>query len=247
MIEFHIDCDNTGYCWFFECAYAIIRLKRHGHILMTFCTGYRNENIFKTETIWYGDKDTSYERDPKEMLEQAEEGLMASPGHRRNILNKWHKKVSLGIAYDEERLDLVQHFEGDYVDFSILPTILDSNLSMTGRATIGTIKNVTLYYDPLPQPLSPEQLGAPPYDNAYSLGEYVGVILSPPAPGYHYTDLSPNDVVATTWDIESDGLFSIKADVSLILNTGNGVYTVVLWVDIGGEYVGISNYSIFIN
>ncbi|MFC1995438.1 CAP domain-containing protein, partial [Chloroflexota bacterium] len=180
-------------------------------------------------------------------LEQAEKGLMASPGHRRNILNKWHRKVSLGIAYDKERLDLVQHFEGDYIDFSIRPTILDSNLSMTGNATIGIFKNVTLHYDPLPQPLSLEKLSAPPYDNAYGLGEYVGVILSPPSPGYYYTDLSPNDVVAITWDIKSDGSFSIKADASSILGTGNGVYTVVLWVDIGGEYVGISNYSMFIN
>ncbi|HUU65612.1 MAG TPA: CAP domain-containing protein [Dehalococcoidales bacterium] len=207
---------------------------------------YEAENGFSTETIWYGGRDPSYRRDPKEMLEQAQEGLMTSPGHRKNILDKWHKKVNLGIAYDNERLDLVQQFEGDYIDFSELPSISDSVLSMTGKVTIGTIENVVLYYDPLPQPLTPEQLDVPPYDYAYGLGEDIGTILPPLPPNYFYTDLFPNDVIAITWDIESDGSFTIEADVSPILEEGKGVYTIVVWVQTGGEFVGISNYSIFI-
>ena len=162
-----------------------------------------------TETVWYGDKDPSYVRDPRDMLKQAEEGLMTSPGHRENILGKWHKKVSLGIAYDEGSLDLVQQFEGDYIGFTVLPNISGSILSMAGAVNLGTIKNIGLYYDPLPQPLSLEQLNAPPYDNAYGMGEDVGTILKPPPPGYYYTNLSPNDVVAMRWDIGSEGLFTI--------------------------------------
>ncbi len=207
---------------------------------------YEAENGFVTETIWYGGRDPSYRRDPKEMLEQAQEGLMTSPGHRKNILDKWHKKVNLGIAYDNERLDLVQQFEGDYIDFSELPSISGNILSMTGKVTIGTIENIILYYDPLPQPLSPEQLNAPPYDYAYGLGEDIGIILPPLPPNYFYTDLLPNDVIAITWDIKSDGSFTIEADLSPILEEGKGVYTVVVWVETVGEFVAISNYSIFI-
>ncbi len=214
----------------------------------TLAGGVNNEgeNAFMTEITWSGGRDPSFRRDPKEMLEQAQEGLMNSPGHRKTILDKWYKKVNLGIAYDAERLDLVQQFEGDYIDFSTPLNISGDILSIVGELTLGTIENISLYYDPLPQPLTTAQLDAPPYDYAYGLGENVGTILSPPPSGYYYTDLSSNDVVATTWDIESDGLFTLKADVSPILGTGNGVYTVVVWVDIGGEYVGISNYSLFI-
>ena len=207
---------------------------------------YEAENGFFTETIWYGGRDPSYRRDPKEMLEQAQQGLMASPGHRKNVLDKWHKKLNLGIAYDNERLDLVQQFEGDYIDFSKLPSISGSILSMTGKVTLGTIENVSIYYDLLPHPLTPTQLDAPPYDYAYGLGEDIGTILPPPPPGSFYIDLLPNDVIATTWDINSDGSFALEADIDKMLNTGKGIYTVVVWVETGGEFVAISNYSLFI-
>ncbi len=207
---------------------------------------YEAENGFMTETIWFGGRDPSYSIDPKEMLEQAQEGLMASPGHRKNILDKWHKKVNLGIAYDEGRLDLVQQFEGDYIDFSKLPSISGNILLMAGKVNLGIIENITLYYDPLPQPLNPKQLDAPPYDYAYGLGGEIGTILPPLPPDYFYIDLSPNDVIAVTWDIESEGLFTIEANVSPILEEGKGVYTVVVWVETDGEFVAISNYSLFI-
>ena len=207
---------------------------------------YEAENGFMTETYWIGGRDPSYRRDPKEMLEEAQEGLMASPGHRKNILDKWHKKVNLGIAYDEGRLDLVQQFEGDYIDFSKLPSISGNILLMAGKVNLGIIENITMYYDPLPQPLSPEQLDAPPYDDAYGLGEDIGTILPPLPPDYFYIDLLPNDVIAITWDIESEGLFTIEANVSPILEEGKGVYTVVVWVETDGEFAAISNYSLFI-
>ena len=37
-------------------------------------------------------------RNAQTLLTEHHQGLMQSPGHRKNILNKWHKKVSLGIA-----------------------------------------------------------------------------------------------------------------------------------------------------
>lgn len=206
---------------------------------------YEAENGFMTETIWIRGKDPSYSRNPIEMLEQAQQGLMTSPGHRRNILDKWHKKVNLGIAYDEERLDLVQQFEGDYLDFLIKPIISGGILWMSGDIEIGTIENVAIYYDPLPEPLTPEQLDFPPYDYAYGLGEEVGFIVPPLPPNYFYTDLPSYAVVAGKWEIKPDGFFDIEADISEILSQGNGVYTVTIWSNIDGEFISLSNYSIF--
>ncbi|MFC2021981.1 hypothetical protein ACFLTR_02035 [Chloroflexota bacterium] len=117
---------------------------------------------------------------------------------------------------------------------------------MIGNVTLGNIKYIALYYDRLPQPLSPEELNAPPYDSSYSFGDEIGHIVSPPPLGSNYTNLSPNDVIARTWDIKTDGSFTVEANISPILEEGNGVYTVVVWVKTGGEFVAISNYSIFI-
>jgi hypothetical protein len=95
--------------------------------------------------------------------------------------------------------------------------------------------------------LIPAQLDAPPYDYAYSLGEDIGTILPPPPSGFFYTNLLPADVIAMTWEANSGGLFTIKADVSQLLELGEGVYTVVVWVKASEEFIAISNYSIFIN
>ncbi len=203
---------------------------------------YVGENVIGTGTSG----DPSDTRDPKEMLAQAQERFMDSPGHRANILNRWHKKVSLGIAYDGENLHLVQHFEGDYIEFSQSPGISSTVLSMIGKVTVGNMEQINIYYDRLPEPLSPEELNAPPYDSSYSLGGIIGYILPPLPPGSQYSNLLPIDVIAMTWDTKTDGSFTIEADISQMLGEGSGVYTVVVLVEVGGELVPISNYSIFV-
>ncbi|HLB27682.1 MAG TPA: hypothetical protein VJK47_00565, partial [Dehalococcoidales bacterium] len=205
---------------------------------------YVNENVIGTG-IDSGSA-PSGTRELKEMLKQAQERFMNSPSHRANILYKWHKKVSLGIAYDGENLQLVQHFEGDYIRFREVPGISGSILSMYGKVAIGTIERIVLHYDPLPQPLTSEQLNASPYDSSYSLGGIIGNVLTPPPPGSYYTNLLPTDVVATTWHTQADGSFAVKANIGPVLGKGKGVYTVAVLVKMGGELVAISNYSIFI-
>ena len=48
------------------------------------------------------------------------------------------------------------------------------------------------------------------------------------------------------WDIKPDGSFTIHTDISTLLMEGNGVYTIVVLAKIEGEFVTISNYSIFL-
>ncbi len=165
-------------------------------------------------------------------------------GHRDTILYKWNKKVSLGIAYDNHRLALVEQFEGDYVEFTVLPQVSNGILSMNGRVTLGSIDSVVIYFDPLPQPQSQAELLASP--RSYGLGDEVGSIVSPPPPGYFYSSLPPNTVQAGVWEVDGQGNFSIQADVSPIIGQTTGVYTVVIWVNAGGESVNLTNYSIFV-
>ncbi|MFC2025521.1 CAP domain-containing protein, partial [Chloroflexota bacterium] len=224
--------------------WSIDGLKPYMRYTLAGGVNYVGENVIGTG-IESGDG-SSNTRDPDELLEQAQERFMDSPTHRANILNKWHKKVSLGIAFDDENFHWVQHFEGAYINFSGFPSISGTILSMAGTVATGKIERIIVYYDPLPQILTPEQLNAPPYDSSYGLGERIGIVLPLPSPGSFYTNLAPTDVVAMTWDTQADGSFTIGADISPILGKGNGVYTIVVRVETGGEFIEISNYSIFV-
>ena len=92
------------------------------------------------------------------------EGLMASPGHRANILNPiWHK-VNLGLAWDAYNHKVLQHFEGDYVEYIQLPRIEGGILSMSGVGKSDVFLRgpkdlgVQVYYDPPPHMLSQGQV-----------------------------------------------------------------------------------------
>jgi hypothetical protein len=72
------------------------------------------------------------------------------------MLNKWHKKVNLGISYNTNTVTLVQQFEGDYIEYSLPPTLEGNTLSLTGRFLEPgfTLNNISIAYDALPQPIS---------------------------------------------------------------------------------------------
>lgn len=97
-------------------------------------------------------------------IREAMDGWMSSPGHRRNILGKWHKKVNIGLAWDRYNFIAIQHFEGGYVEYDHLPVIDDGLLIVSGRVTNGVRftddrdLGVQIYYDPPPYPLTRGQL-----------------------------------------------------------------------------------------
>ena len=176
----------------------------------------------------------------KMMKEDAESNW----GHRDTILNKWHKKVSIGIAYNQNRLALVQQFEGDYIEFIQLPTLLGGTLSLGGKINLGTLDAVALYYDPLPQPKTPQELISG--QRSYSLGPRLGHLIAPPPPGMFYSSTSPGAIQASKWEVDQSGSFSIQADINPALINGKGVYTIAVWIKSNNESKNLTNYSIFV-
>jgi uncharacterized protein YkwD len=168
--------------------------------------------------------------------------------HRDNILNKWHKKVNIGIAYNNNSAALVQQFEGDYLEYFQPPTITGDQLSLSFRfkQTDFILNNVSIAYDSLPQPLTGDQLNGGPY-HSYSLGERLGYIVPPPPPGQQYVDLPDDVIISKRWDMDQSGQFYIKADIGPVLSSGKGVYTIVLVAVTGNDSINLSNYSIFVN
>ena len=124
-------------------------------------------------------------------IREVMDGWMNSPGHRRNLLNRQHRKVSIGLAWGRYNFAAYQHFEGDYVDYSALPTLNNGILSLAGATKNGvTFRDrqdlgVQIYYDPPPHPLTPGQLAR---TYCYTSGIQVAALRPPLTGNWFYTD-----------------------------------------------------------
>ena len=185
--------------------------------------------------------------DPKAELKQLEYQMMyddagSNWGHRDNILNEWHKRVNIGIAYDTRRLTLVEQFEGDYIQFTGLPALDNGLLSLSGNVTLGALDSVAVFYDPLPQPMMQSDLLNGP--RSYSLGTRAATIIPRPPPGYYYSQLPDDAVQASIWEVNGS-TFTVRADIKAILEQrGSAVYTIVVWTKAGSDYLSLTNYSL---
>ena len=113
-----------------------------------------------------------------ESLKEAQKALMNSPGHQRNILNKWHNQVNLGVACAESDCAVVQQFENDYVVFRVQPTISKGILRFAGDLKGDfTFQGAQLWYDQPPHPLTLGQLDA---TYSYFLGQQPATFLLKP-------------------------------------------------------------------
>ena len=118
----------------------------------------------------------------KEEISDAMHSWMNSPGHRKNILRSWHRKVNIGLAWNKYNFYAFQHFEGDYVEFDQPPIIEDGVLSLSGIMKNGVSfeedldLGIQLYYDPPARSLTPGQLSR---TYCYTYGPHI-VSLRPP-------------------------------------------------------------------
>ncbi len=140
-------------------------------------------------------------------LRQIMNGYMNSPGHKRNILNPWHRKVNLGVAWDTHQMWNVQQFEGDYADCSVPPTIEGTTLRVSCTAKEVFPSNAfaqQIYYDPPSHALTRGQI-ARVY--GYRSGNKVALLREQAGQGYywptneaevtHFTGCTPYDVDPT--------------------------------------------------
>ena len=124
-------------------------------------------------------------------IRDAMEGLMDSPGHRDNILDPWHRKINVGLAWDEYNFVAIQHFEGDYVEYDRLPEITDGVLSMSGTTRNGVGLrdgdglSVQIFYDPPPRALTRGQVSR---TYCYDSGLQIAGLRPPLSDDRYYTE-----------------------------------------------------------
>jgi len=166
--------------------------------------------------------------DAKEAIESLEWQMMEEDsqwdwGHRDNIIESFHNKVSIGIAYDSNNLYLVEDFEDDYIAWSTLTrssieVIMDGTIMKSGLS----ISNVAIYYDKIAN-LTAQQLANAPYSGSYGFGTFVGMAVPS---GWQ----SPEGITITarTWS-QTGQSFQIDFDLSpAFAQFGKGIYTLCL-------------------
>lgn len=169
--------------------------------------------------------------DPKEALEDLQWNMMYDDadfdwGHRKNILNSFHNKVSIGVSYNNTAICLVQDFEDDYVSWDTL-TVSNNEVIMEGTMIKqeSSIQQVAIYYDN-PIPLTVEQLMNPPYKGGYAMGTFVGMVLPS-----GWEAAAGITITAQVWTQDGQN-FEIRFDLSAAFTSyGEGVYTLLLWTE----------------
>lgn len=99
--------------------------------------------------------------DWREVIRDAQVGLMNSPGHRANILDPHHTHVGVGVAYNAQTGEarIAQEFINRYIELTPVNAANNSEVEISGtllRSAREPLINVA--FEPLPQPLTTDDL-----------------------------------------------------------------------------------------
>ena len=132
-------------------------------------------------------------RDIRQNVRRGMDAWMDSPGHRRTILNEWARKVNIGIAWDRHNYVAYQQFEGDYVQYTRLPSVKNGILTLSGTTKTpvrfrerGDL-SVSLRYHQPPRRLTGGQVWIA---HCYGTETPIALFRWPLDPGWTYPDSS---------------------------------------------------------
>jgi uncharacterized protein YkwD len=167
-------------------------------------------------------------------------------GHRTNILESLHNRVSVGIEHDLNHVYLVQDFENYYVNFS-QPIVSNSDrVRLVGNVSTSLPDSqVLIFYDAYPTILNKTQLSSPPYSGAYDQGTFVGGVVPPCT--LTCDSYSPHiTVIASVWTVTTGRLDIEFRLADFVQSHGRGVYTVYLERNASQNPEILFNWSVFV-
>jgi len=170
-------------------------------------------------------------------------------GHRANILDLLHDRVSVGVAYNSTNIYLVEDFENSYIGSESLQlsagvVTFQGSMQQQERGWMKSIagSEIAVYFDPTPSNISVSELNmltacgkynelseptSCQYQGAYDSGTQVSTVFAP-CPMPYVCNGASNYTYAQTWQANA-GHFDIVFSVSdLEAAHGGGVYTFYL-------------------
>ena len=122
------------------------------------------ENVYSRNECGHVDTWFIWTKDIDDTIREANGGLLASPGHRRTMLNPAYTEVNLGLAWNWTTFKAVQHFRTDSVAQADTPMLehgrlrLQAQLRDKDAPAQGWTPILLLVHDPPPRHLYREQL-----------------------------------------------------------------------------------------
>ena len=153
-------------------------------------------------------------------------------GHRYNILDPLHNRVSIGIAYDQNHVYFDEEFENVYLTLNFTATGATAPtpyyVTMSGAPTRSVTSPNAVYiaYDSVPSSETPSQLSSGPHE--YGPGTLVGGVTPRGFFGDCPQFTSGTTVCADKWTFNTNAVdiaFSLQPFVKAY---GKGVYTIYL-------------------
>ena len=176
---------------------------------------YSRENVSGVSFCYTADDRVSPINNLMREVARSVAGYMGSPGHSANIVDTKHRKINIGIAWNEYNYYDVHQFEGDYVEYAQLPVIQDGVLSLSGTLKNGATLSdpeyrdglgIAIYYDP---PLKPLTSGHLVRTSCGRLSVKVANIRRPPLPGNYYG----SDEFISTYSSRCPDPYRLPSDV----------------------------------
>jgi len=152
-------------------------------------------------------------------------------GHRDNILNPLHNKVSIGIAYQDQCIYLVQDFEDDHITWDTFSVSDPNKMTLSGTTAQADYIPASLFvFYSNPSPLSVNQLENAPYNGSYNPGTLIATIVPPARSGYYYNwnNYPLDGIEAGIWS-QTNTSFQINFSLTKTINNHQkGIYTLYL-------------------
>jgi hypothetical protein len=147
--------------------------------------------------------------------------------HRDNILNPFHNRVSIGVAFDNESVYFVQDFENSYLQIAEPFVPLDHEFMISGDTSVNVEKpNVAIYFDSWPTQIELSRIQYDlKYGGSYAMGDFVGGVFPESEKGRSYYPDSVT-VYSSQWSISSNKIFLRFSLSPFVREKGKGLYTV---------------------
>jgi len=155
-------------------------------------------------------------------------------GHRDNILNPSHNRVSIGVAYNSTTLFFVEDFENYYIALNVSQDGPSISFTGTPASTSQGSQEMAVFFDPTPVPQNVSSLNSGPRD--YDPGTLVGGIFPPCSLVCPYSKTGLT-VYAASWEYTSTQVSLMFSLSQFLQRYGPGVYTLYL---LGGSQTNSS-------